>query len=71
MRHGCIIERNALLFAEGTKLFSREVCAVISYDAAWDAEAVDGGLYEVNCRSSSRICDGDCFDPLCELVDCH
>ena len=71
VRHGCIVERNVLLFAEILELFSREVCAIISDDTVWDTKAVDYALYEVNCRSGSRICDGDRLDPLCELVDCY
>ena len=71
MRHGCVVERNVLLFAEGFELLSCEVCAVISDDTVWDTEALDDALYEVDCCSSSRIGDGDRLDPLCELVDCH
>jgi hypothetical protein len=69
MCHQRVLDLDAQLFGEVLKLARGEIHAVVRDDAVGHSVSVDDGLKELDRRSRLLVGDGDCFDPLGELVD--
>jgi hypothetical protein len=69
MCHRRILDLDAELFGEVLKLARGEIRAVVRDDAVRYSVSVDDGLEELDRRSCLLVGDGDCFDPLGELVN--
>jgi hypothetical protein len=69
MCHRRVLDLDAGLFGEVLKLARGEIRAVVRDDAVRHSVPVDDGLKELDRHSDLLVGDGDCFDPLGELVD--